>query len=122
MDEEKIFGPLTFRQFRYLAIGVFLSYGAYTYLEPKISYALIAVIAGITIVMIRNSPVVVIDESYIKIKRFNSKNLEEFQGWLRSKIAMLQAQISIRNIKGLRLDPKFERVLKMFEDALRDIK
>ena len=67
-------------------------------------------------------PVVVIDENYIKAKRYNCKNLEEFQKWLRMKIAYCQSQISQRKNEGMLPDPKLEKTLQMFENALRDIK
>lgn len=122
MDDSKIFGPLTFRQAIYLGLGVFIAYNAYTYLDQKISFPFIAIVAGLTFVMIRNSPVVVIDDNYIKMKRFHAKNLEEFQGWIKGKIALIKIQMQLRNSKNLGPDEKLAKALQMFEDALRDIK
>ena len=122
MDEESVFGPLTFRQTVYFAFGVGIIYFVYNNFGQNISILVSIIVAGITFALIRNAPRVVIDESYIKRKRFNCKDLEEFQGWLRRKIAMIQAQMQFRAAKGMPADPKFEKGLKMFEEALRDIK
>jgi len=122
MDEESVFGPFTFRQTIYLFVGFVVVFWGYDFLEPSFRIPAVVLIIAIVISLIRNSPRVVIDESYIKRKRFSCKNLEEFQVWVKRKIAMIQAQIHFRATKGMPADPKFEKGLKMFEDALRDIR
>lgn len=119
MDEEKIFGPLTFRQFLYAAGGVALCYLAYTNLELKVSIPVIIIVAGIFLAIILNAPKVVIDENYIKMKKVHSKNPEEFERWVQQKIAMIQSQISIRKEKGFSSDPKLQSMLELFESVLK---
>jgi len=122
MDEEKIFGPLTLRQFLCSAVSIGAIYFAYTYLEPKFSIPVIIVAVIFLISGFIIYPAVIVDENYIKQKRSNCENLEVFQKWLRKKIAMIQSQISIRESRGMSPDPELNINLKMFEDAMRNIR
>ncbi len=122
MDEEKIFGPLTLRQFLYSAGSFSIIFFAYSYLELKISIPIIITVIILFLSAFINSSPVVIDDEYIKRKRFNYKNLEEFQKWIKMKIAEIQSQIHARKYRGLIPDPRLDKKLEMFERALRDIK
>ena len=122
MDEEKIFGPLTLRQFLYSAGSFGVIFFAYTYLELKLSIPIIIVAVGFFISGFISHPAVTIDENYIKLKRSNCVNLEDFQRWLRKKIAMVQSQISIRESRGLVPDPKLDDALRMFQSAMQNIR
>jgi hypothetical protein len=121
MDDDKIFGPLTLRQFLYLSLGLGLAYFAYKFWDSKLNIIVILFGLGMAVRAFL-IPVVVIDENYIKAKRYNCKNFEEFQKWLRMKIAFCQSQIAQRKNEGMISDPKLEKALQMFETALRDIK
>lgn len=116
--EEKIFGPLSFKQFVLAAIFVILGNFAYSYLELKISLIIIVILIGIFIAIMRNSPKVVIDENYLKIKKANSKTPEEFQKWFMQKFSELESHIEIRKHKGLISDPKLDGALKLFSEWL----
>jgi len=120
MDEEKIFGPLSLRQFLYSAAGFGLGYLAYTYLEISYSLPVIILLAGIVIALILNSPSIVIDENYLKIKKANCKNQEEFDRWIKFRMAMIYSQIHTRADKGMVPDPKLDAMAKMLEEALQN--
>ncbi|MEI6190780.1 MAG: PrgI family protein [bacterium] len=122
MDEEKILGPLTLRQFLYSAGSFVAIFFAYTYLDTKLSIPIIIVTVGFFISGFISHPAVTIDENYIKLKRSNCVNLEDFQRWLRKKIAMVQSQISIRESRGLVPDPKLDDALRMFQSAMQNIR
>jgi hypothetical protein len=122
MDEEKIFGPLTLRQFLYSAGSFGVIFFAYTYLEPKNSVPVIIIAIILFLSAFINSSQVIIDDEYIKRKRFHYKNLEEFQRWINSKIAEVRSQINARKYRGLIPDPQLDKKLELFERALRDIK
>jgi len=120
MDEEQVFGPLSIRQFLYAAAGFGLSFLAYNSLELSYSLPIILVIAGIFIALILNSPSITIDENYIKVKRANSKNQEEFEKWIKFRMAMILSQIHTREERGMLQDPKLEAMSKMLEEALQN--
>ncbi len=122
MDEDKIFGPLTFRQFIYFVAGIVLIYLINTHIESKVSFLLMAIVTGVVYTLIINAPSIVIDENYIKSKRHNSKSIEEFQKWLSGKIASVSFQIEFRKSKGLVPDPKLDEVLRILENASINIK
>jgi len=120
MDEEKIFGPLSFRQFLYSAAGFGLGYLAYTFLKISYSLPIIILLAGVVIALILNSPSITIDENYIKIKKANCKNQKEFERWIKFRMAMVLSQIHTREYKGMVPDPKLEAMSKMLEEALQN--
>ncbi len=116
MIEEKVFGPLTFKQFICGAIGV----GFMFFLEPKL--------VGITKYVVLFSLGVV---TMLGIQRFKPKDIsiedletelemkassmegEAFLQMLRQKIANVSAQMSIRKSRGLSEDPKLSEVAKV---------
>lgn len=117
MDEEKIFGPLTFRQFLYAAVGALLAYVTYTNVQTPYNFAAVIVIAGIVIAGIRNNQGVIMDEHYIELKKLNSKTPEEFEKWIQKKLAEIHAQIALREERGLRPNPTLEIVRKILESS-----
>lgn len=122
MDDEPIFGPLNLKQVIRVAFGFGLIYFAYSFFPLNISIPIIIVGAVIAFsAFIIHAPVIV-DEDYIKQKRFSFKNPEDFQKWLRVSIVSIQAQISARESRGLVADPGLDKKLKLFENALRDIR
>lgn len=116
--EEKVFGPLSFKQFIYTAIGFGLGYLAYNNLDFKISIVIIVVLIGGFIAMILNSPKIEINEDYLKAKQSNSKTPDEFKRWLMMKFDLLQSQVEMRKQKGIINDPKLDEALKLFGDWL----
>ncbi len=120
MDEESIFGPLTFRQLLTGLVGFAVARGLYEVVDLSVSVPLMIAVAGVTFAVIKNSPAVVIDESYITKKRYRRKNVGEFQTWLKVRIALLQSQIALRSARGMPSDARLVEKLKMFEKALRD--
>lgn len=120
--EEKVFGPLSFKQFIYSAIGFGFGYLAYTNLDFKISIVIIVILIGGLIAMILNSPKVELNEEYLKAKQANSKTPEEFERWISRTKAMIQAQITIRQAKGATPDPKLESMLALLNSFFPDNK
>ncbi len=116
-DDEKIFGPLTFRQFVYAAAGIGAIYLAYNNLAQKVSIPLAIVVAVVTFILIRQAAPAPFNEEYIRIKK-SKLTKEEFEKWCQRKIAMIQAQIYVREQKGMPADPSFEKVKKILEAAL----
>lgn len=117
MDEEKIFGPLTLRQFIYAAIGAALCYIVYTNIQSPYNFAAAIIIAGIAIAMIRNNPGVIMDERYIELKKLQSQTPEEFEKWIQKKLAEVHSQIAMREERGLKPNPKLEIVRKILESS-----
>jgi hypothetical protein len=68
--EDKIFGPLTFKQFMYLAGGAGLSYIFYKFLPIFLAIPLIVIFVGLavslTFVQINKKPFIFILEAYIR--------------------------------------------------------
>lgn len=119
MDEERIFGPLTFRQFIYAVLGAGFCYLAYTNIQFPYNFAAIIIIAGIAIAGIRNNPGVIMDEHYIELKKLQSKTPEEFEKWIQKKLATVYSQITMRKEKGLSPDPKLEIIRKILESGTK---
>ena len=119
MDEEKIFGPLTFRQFIYVAAGIGIIYLAYNNLAQNISIPLAVLVVVATFIFVRRAEPPPFNEESLKIKK-SQLSREEFQKWCQKKIAMIQSQISVREQRGLVADPAFEKTKELLESALRE--
>lgn len=120
MIEEKIFGPLTLRQFIYTAIGFGISYLSHSNLEKSISIPIIIVVIILTINFVFNTS----EESEV----FSTENLsrkrtelgeEKFDKWTQRKIAEIQSQISTRENRGLVADPNLNKIKEILESAMR---
>lgn len=114
MNEEKIFGPFTLKQTVYFLIGIGLSYLLYKYTESKIYIPAILIIAGIVITLIRNSPVDVIDEHYIQMKKATTSP-EDFNTWIAYKSALIAAQIEMMNQQGIKEDVELIKMKEILE-------
>lgn len=114
MDTENIFGPLTFRQFLYLAValGICLTLNELYGFKSAMPY--IIVIAGISLALILNAPKVVIDEAYLKMKK-ETTNPELFDRWVKMKKAMVESQVVMRKERNAAADPKLDAMLELFE-------
>jgi hypothetical protein len=116
MDEEKIFGPLSLRQFLYVAVAAGAVYAAYLFL-PLWGAAAAAVAAAIvTLPLVRAVEPPPFDQKFIDAKKA-SLAPEDFQRWQRRKVAELQSQISARAERGLSADSELERAKAMVEAA-----
>ena len=74
-EEDKIFGPLTFKQFLFLAIGIGFCYFVYSKIETKFAYPLISLIGACALVLVfKFAP-----------KKIEINRLEEY---LKSKVNM----------------------------------
>jgi hypothetical protein len=121
MDEDLIFGPLTFRQFLYLGIGAIICYIIFTLWPSTIGYIAMALVAAGAIAGVLNHPRIKIDADYLLKKRANSKNEEAYKRWLKIKIAMLQAQKMSREAKRAPADPEIQTLLTLLEAELAKV-
>lgn len=116
MDEQRIFGPLTLRQFFYVAAGLGLILYIYNNFEQGISIPLIFVIAVATFILVRNARPEPFNESYIQ-KKLSLLNPDQFKKWQQKAIAMIQAQISVREEKGLPADSELIKIKGILESV-----
>ncbi len=116
MDEQRIFGPLTLRQFFYVAAGLGLILYIYNNFEQGISIPLIFIIAVATFILVRNARPEPFNESYIQ-KKLSFLNPDQFKKWQQKAIAMIQAQISVREEKGLPADPELIKIKGILESV-----
>lgn len=115
-EEEKIFGPFTFKQGAYLSVGVLL---AYTLWKLSTEYALFAVIVFVIFLALTlyNSPRMVAPADMLAYLQRKRSDLGEstYQRWLRYKIANIDSQIAMRKERGLPPDNNLEEVLGIFK-------
>ena len=120
MDEEKIIGPLTFRQFIYTAIGVGAVYLVHNNFKQEVSIPFSIVAIALTMFSIWKAQPAPFTEETIRNKR-STLSKEDFDKWCRRKIAMLESQIYYRKMRGLPPDPSLEKVkdsiLKFMNDG-----
>lgn len=119
MDEEKIFGPFTFRQFIYVAGGIGIIYFVYNNFAQNMSIPFAIVIAAATFVFVRKAEPAPFNEESLRIKK-TTLSKEEFEKWCRRKIAMIQSQIYVREQKGLVADPILKQTIESLEKATKD--
>jgi hypothetical protein len=117
MDEERIFGPLTLRQFLILAVGVLFVFIVYTQTASGIGVPSSILIAATTLVMIFRFKGATINESYIQKKR-SALPRDAFEKWIQKKIAMIESQKAIRVARGLPIDPELEQMSELFNESL----
>ncbi|MDB5204093.1 MAG: hypothetical protein JWP09_121 [Candidatus Taylorbacteria bacterium] len=115
MDDEKIFGPLTFTQLIYAAVGGGIIYLLQNNVKPMLADISSVVIVIIALCLIKRASPPPFDDKYINTKR-NELGMEEFKKWKQRKIAMIEAQIGLRKEKGLAVDPELERVKHLIEN------
>ncbi|MSR78937.1 MAG: hypothetical protein EXS59_02210 [Candidatus Taylorbacteria bacterium] len=119
MIEDRIFGPLTLKQFISLAIGFGLSYLAYSNLPRLSAYLVIAVIVILALftASVRFQPKHIGDadmkQYFLDLKAQTPP--DEYRKMLERKIAELESQIQMRKGRGLPPDPKLEEVRAMLE-------
>lgn len=119
MNDERIFGPLTLKQFIYAVIGIAGIYYVYNYLGASIGIPLAILIAVFAALIIKNSNPPPFNESYIRQKR-SELGKEEFLRWCQKKIAMIQAQMFFREQRGLIADPALGRMKDLIESIQRE--
>ena len=119
MDEEKIFGPLTFRQFIYAAGGALIIYFFYNNFAYNISIPFSILVAAVAFVFVRRAEPPPFTEENIRIKK-SKMSREEFQKWCKMKIAIIQSQIYMREQRGLAADPSFKKVRESLEAFVRE--
>lgn len=119
-SDEKIFGPLTFKQFLLVAFCVGIGWYVFENFAMTISIPVILIFAGICIGVYLNTPKVVFDEQYLKHKKSLAKTPEEYDRWARSKIATIESQMYFMQQRKMKPDPKLENALQMLKDSLQE--
>ncbi len=115
-EEEKIFGPFTFRQFIYLSTGLGF---VYIVREKFPEYAIFGFVimasALVSVFLSRPKKINMADiPEYLKTKRIQIGEVEH-KKWLRRKIAGIQVQIMTRKEKGLMVDKNLENLLRVYK-------
>lgn len=118
--EQKIFGPLTFKQFIYAAVFFAIGYFAYENLSVKISVPIIIILFGIFLAIYLNSPKQIIDEDFLERKKFEINDSEKFKKELMRSIASLESQIEMTRQRGLKEKEEWVTALKLFKDFLEE--
>ena len=118
-SDEKIFGPLTFKQFLLFVICVGAGWYVFENFSLNISIPVILVLAGIFVGVYLNAPKIVFDEEYLKNKRALAKTPEEYDRWVRSKIATIESHMYFMEQRKMKADPKLENALQMLRDSLQ---
>jgi hypothetical protein len=123
INEDKIFGPFTFKQMVICFVGVGAIYLAHDFFSDlRVTGLISIIIIFITVTLVKKNAPPIIDEDYIRRKRYEFTTKEEFDIWLKNKIRNTVAYMDLRKSKGMTEDPSLARNLKMFETALADSK
>lgn len=104
VDDERIFGPLTLRQFVYAAAGAAIAYLAVTRLGSPAGAVVAAFALGAAFALVRGAEPPPFDEAYVRRKRAELGR-EKFAAWARGKLALLASYETARAEKGLAPDP-----------------
>jgi hypothetical protein len=116
MTEEKIFGPLTFKQFICFTLGVGLLFFLEPHLVGTTKYVVLFALGVVTMLAVQRFKPKDISienmESYLEEKAISMER-EAFLQMLRQKIANVSAQMSMRKARGLSEDPKLSEVAKV---------
>ncbi len=119
-EEDMIFGPLTVKQFLTAAAGIGLGYFAKTQVSETSFYIVGAIIATVTILAIIRFKPKKIEFEHLETYFQNKKSQmtpEEYKRYINRKIAMVQSQIQLRNLKGFTEDPRLKTVYEMLDKA-----
>ena len=121
-EEERIFGPLTIKQFLCAAAGA----GAFYLLErlnlsENMKYFAWSIIGVATIIsLIRFKPKKIPIEHidiYFQNKRVKLGE-DNFKRFIQKKVADVSSQIMMRKERGLRSDPELDEILLIFQKTL----
>jgi hypothetical protein len=121
--EERIFGPLTFKQFLCGAFGFGLFYYFKSYVPEQHQVVAIGAIFIVTIIaIIRFKPEKIENiEEYFKIKKAEL-DPKAYQRMLQGRYAMILSQIHMRKEKGMRDDPELLKVATLLEKLTSESK
>ena len=116
-EQDIIFGPLTFKQFVAILVGVILSFLIYKNLEQN--YILIGIIILSSLYfaffVFKNKKIPLDQiERYFAIKK-SELSVEEYEKIIRQKIANIESQIEFRKQGGLGEDLRLVEVLNIFK-------
>jgi hypothetical protein len=124
-NEERIFGPFTFKQLGIVFFGVAISFYVKMFvvtfltrfpisplLLENVDILVFIITAIIVIKLVINNKPPTLDREYIEKKKYLYTNTEDFKKWLESKIRTRQNEIALRNSKGMVPDNRLEQELR----------
>ncbi len=114
MDDERIFGPLTLRQFIYAAVAAMIVYLAYGQLERAVSIPIAIAVIAAAFSLIRRAEPPPFNEEYVRRKRAEL-GPEGFGLWLQKKVASILSQQEMRAQRGLSPDPKLAEAIELMK-------
>lgn len=115
-EQDVIFGPLTFRQFVVILVGVILSYIIHKNSENYILIGIIILCSFYLAFQVFKNKKIPVDniEQYFAIKK-SELSQEEYERMIKQKIAEIESQIEFRKQRGLIEDPRLVEVLNIFK-------
>ena len=123
MIEDRIFGPLSFRQFLVVAAGVALLWLINDKLNGQLSQTTAIILSALVVlaalVFIQRLKPVPFTEETLKITKAEMSP-EQFSKWIRMRVAMLSSQRAMREAQNMPPDPKLEAVMKMLEAEMAE--
>jgi len=114
MNEDRIVGPFTFKQFLHVAGGVALIYLLFNYFGGMLGIVLSILVAGTTFVFVRQNVPEPLNETTLRQKR-TELGAEEFERWRQKKIAEIQSRITDREQKGLSPVPSLIKIMELLQ-------
>jgi hypothetical protein len=119
--EERLFGPLTTKQFMVAAVGFGLYYFLESYVPEQYQVVAIGVITIVTIIgILRFKPEKIGNvEEYFQVKKAEL-DPKAYQKMLRMKQAEVLSQIYTRKEKGFAEDPELLKVAEMLEKLISE--
>jgi hypothetical protein len=79
------------------------------------------IVGYVTFVLFKRVTPPPLDENYIRAKRYQLRSTDEYQQWLKKKIATIDAQIAERARKGFVHDPALDTLRGLLDSVLREL-
>jgi len=122
-EEDFIFGPLTWRQFVYVATGAGISVLAFLYLPDllDIATALVAIGVGAKFAYDNKPTKIELEklDSYLEVKKVTLGDAK-FKSWLKKTIAEKNSYNSMRQERGSDPDVELERAIEILKENFKE--
>ena len=121
-EEDFIFGPLTWRQFVYMASSTVVATLAFLYLPNQADIAIVLVSVGVGIKLAYDNKPKKIEienlETYLQEKKMASGD-EKFKSWLKTTIAEKTSYLAMKRNRGFDTDVELERAIEILKECFR---
>ncbi len=121
-EEDFIFGPLTWRQFVYMASGMFAATVAFLYLPDQIDIAVALVTIGLGVKFAYDNKPTKIEsenlESYLQEKKIAMGDTT-FKSWLKTTIAEKTSYLAMKRNRGFDTDVELERAVEILKETFK---